>query len=440
MQINLKRVPKPVYTATGIKSQQRSTPLQALQRLVLSCFLFEKEFYIDGKRVSERIIELCNVVPDVEIVKLATEARNEHNLRHVSLLLLLALVNKRSVLASKAIDQVIQRPDELTELLALYWKDGKVPLSAQLKKGLALAFGKFNEYSLAKYNRDTIVTLRDVMFLSHPKPKDKAREALYKRVANNALVTPDTWETELSAGKGKKETFTRLIKEGKLGYLALLRNLRGMEQTGVDRDLIRKAIMARKGAERVMPFRYIAAARAAPSQAMALNSALLQATAEMEQFKGETIIMVDVSGSMHHRLSAQSDMTRADAAAGLASIFPGNARVFSFADRVKEVPAYKGLPGIEAINKSQSGGTKLFDAVHFINNHYKYDRLIVITDEQETGGTIKSLEQPTGKGYMINVASNQVGVAYGDWVRLNGFSESILTWIKEYERLEQGVV
>jgi hypothetical protein len=33
--------------------------------------------------------------------------------------------------------------DELSEFVAIYWKDGRVPLSGQVKKGLAAAFPKF---------------------------------------------------------------------------------------------------------------------------------------------------------------------------------------------------------------------------------------------------------------------------------------------------------
>jgi len=47
--------------------------------------------------------------------------------------------------------RVIQRADELAEFVAIYWKDGRVPLSGQAKKGLAAVFPKFDEYQLAKY-------------------------------------------------------------------------------------------------------------------------------------------------------------------------------------------------------------------------------------------------------------------------------------------------
>jgi 60 kDa SS-A/Ro ribonucleoprotein len=140
----------------------------------------------------------------------------------------------RPQLLSKTMGRVLQRADEPAEFLALYWKDRKQPLSKQVKRGLAWSMRRFSEYDLARYNRDSEITPRDVLFMSHARPKDEAQAALWKKLAANELATPDTWEVQLSAGADKKETFERLIREKKLGYFALIRNLRNMEQAGVD--------------------------------------------------------------------------------------------------------------------------------------------------------------------------------------------------------------
>ena len=91
---------------------------------------------------------------------------------------------------------------------------------------------------------------------------------------------PRHWEVELSAGKDKKETFERLIREKKLGYFALLRNLRNMVNAGCDLELVKAAIVARKGgAEKILPFRFVAAARAAPQLEPAIDTALCEGIA-----------------------------------------------------------------------------------------------------------------------------------------------------------------
>jgi len=446
-----------VITHEGAPAWAHMTPEQALRRSVLSCLLWEDEFYEDGEKIAERIGKLATIVTPAKLAALAIEARTKFNLRHVPLLLLsiLARTGAGSHIVSDTIAVTIQRADELSEFLAVYAKiNGVEPkavknkLSAQVKKGLARAFLKFDAYQLAKYDRDGAIRLRDALFLCHADPKTAERAALWKKLVANELTAPDTWEVALSGGADKKATFTRLIEDGNLGYLALLRNLRNMASAGVDPDLVSAAIVARKGAQRVLPFRYVAAARAAPQFEPAIDQALSESIAEMAPLAGRTVILVDVSGSMEEKLSSKSDLTRRDAAATLASIIPGKLRMFAFSDSVTEVAPRRGMAGVAAINAAPRGGTRLFDAIAEINRDVPYDRLIVITDEQafpaerrgyyEQSRNVSGCPAPMGRGYMINVASNENGVGYGPWVHIDGFSEQVLRFITEHETVALG--
>ena len=346
------------------------------------------------------------------------------------------LINGRPQLLSKAMGRVLQRADEPAEFLALYWKDKKQPLSKQVKRGLAWSMRRFSEYELAKYNRDSAITPRDVLFMSHAKPKDELQAALWRKLAANELATPDTWEVQLSAGVDKKETFERLIRERKLGYFALIRNLRNMEQAGVDSELVREAILARKGgADRILPFRFIAAARYAKQFEPELDTAMQAAMAELPKVTGTTIVLVDNSGSMAARLSRRSDMTRSDAAAGVAIVARGvceSVRVFAFSDVCVEVPPRTGMALRDAIHTAtRMGSTQLGAAVAKVSD-LTHDRLIVITDEQSAD----RVPQPKGLGYMINVASNRNGVGYGKWLHVDGWSDAVVRFITEYERTD----
>ena len=437
-----------VKTHEGAPAVANLTPEQILRRSVMACLLWELSFYEDGQSIADRIVENARKVDPHYLADLAIEVRHKANLRHAPLLLLDVLSEfpkredkfrdyPRSMIA-ETIGRVISRPDELSEFLAVYWRNGRKPVSHQIRLGLGAAFGKFSEYSLAKYDRDGAIKLRDVMRIVHPKPVDEAKAALYKKVLDRTLTTPDTWEVALSAGADKKETFERLIREGNLGYFALIRNLRNMEQAGCDRNLVISAITTRKnGADKILPFRFIAAARAAPSFEAALDEALVATLAEMPKFEGKTAILVDVSGSMNDRLSGKSEMKRMDAAAALAALFPAdrkNVRIFSFSTLVKEVPNRVGMAGVDAIINSQGhGGTMLGQAVKYINT-LDYDRLIVVSDEQAHD----SVEQPKTKlGYMINVGSYRNGIGYnGNWTHLDGFSDGVFKWMKEYEQTE----
>lgn len=438
----------PVTTHEGGKAALHLTPIQQLRRTVLSAMLFEDEFYEDGQSIHTRIHALGRQIPLRDLAALAIEARHQHNLRHVSLALLMPLIQRvgewdKNVIAetpAQIIAHVVSRADEITELLALYWKvnGADAPIAAQLKKGLAQALTKFDAYQLAKYDRANAVRLRDVLRLVHPVPKDEAQAKLWGQLKDGTLPSPDTWEVALSGGADKKETFERLLTENKLGYLALLRNLRNMVEAGVDRKLVMDAIAARKGAQKVLPFRYTAAARHAPAFEPVLDAALQEAILELPKLPGTTVVLVDVSGSMDYKLSAKSDLSRMDAAATLASVINAeDLRVFSFSHTAVEVPARRGMAGVEAVIRSQPhGGTYLAEAIRQVNTKVpKYDRLIVITDEQSHDGI--TAPKAGARGYLINVASFQNGVGYGkNWVHLDGFSERVLHWIHEYEAQE----
>jgi 60 kDa SS-A/Ro ribonucleoprotein len=224
---------------------------QQLRRTVLSCLLWEDTFYENGQSIANRIVETASAVSPQVLAATAIEAREVFHLRHAPLLLLevLSRTGKGDKLVADTVQRVIQRADELGELVAMHHKlGGKRMLPAQMRNGLARALTKFDEHALAKYDRDGPVKLRDVLRLVRPRPQTDAQSALWRRVKDRTLATPDTWEVALSAGADKRETFERLLREGKLGYLALLRNLRNMAEAKVNRALVRDAILARRGA------------------------------------------------------------------------------------------------------------------------------------------------------------------------------------------------
>lgn len=432
---------KPKFTEITHEGAQAAylNTKQKLRRSVLSCLLWEREFYEDGEDISTRVYELAQKRPAEEIAELAIEARTRYKLRHIPLVLLSALAKHGKAVTSDAIVETINRADEIAEFLAIHAKLNKADtgsikkvMTAQIKKGLSRAFLKFDAYQLAKYDRAGKIRLRDALFLCHARPDTPEREMLWKELINGTLPIPDTWEVSLSAGADKKETFERLLSDGKLGYLALLRNLRNMTQANVREALIRKAILERKGAQSVLPFRFVAAARAVPQYEPWLDQAMLASMIESPVMAGVTIFLVDVSGSMDELLSQRSDLTRMDAACALASIANVESRrVFSFSEKVVEVPPRLGMAGIDAVRNSQPHwGTYLGRAVKQINK-IPHDRLIIITDEQSHD----DIPDPVvNKAYLINVASNKNGIGSSKWTRIDGFSESVLRYISEIEK------
>ena len=420
---------------THVTSLNSADSQKHLSRLVLASMLWEKQFYLDGAPHANLVTVLVSECDPKFVQALAIKARTEYKLRHVPLLLCreLARIGK---LDAKTLSAVIQRADEMGEFLAIYWAEKRSPLSNQVKKGLAAAFGTFNEYQLAKFDKASAsVSVRDVMFLCHPKPVNAEQEALFKRVADKAMATPDTWETELSAGADKGETFYRLMNERKLGALAFLRNLRNMVQADVSDSLIR-AYGAIVNVERVLPFRYIAAARIVPQFEDMLEAMMFRSLKDAPKLPGRTMLLVDISGSMFGtKVSAKSDLDRFDAAGALAMLCAEvceEVEIHSFSTGTKRVAPRRGFALVEAIRDSQNhGGTAIGRAVSMANT-VGYDRIIVITDEQS--GDVVGAPLPNTQAYMLNVAAYENGVKHGAWTTVTGFSESVLDYIRVSEQ------
>ena len=430
----------PAKTHEGAVAQHVD-PRRELRRTVLTCLLWEDAFYEKGGDIAKRIAELVARNKPEDVAALAREARDSMQLRHVPLFLVRELARRKGAgrLVADTLEHVIQRADELAEFVALYWKSRKEPLSAGVKRGLAAAFTKFDAYQLAKYNRESAVKLRDVLFLCHAKPKNAEQAALWKKLVENTLEPPDTWEVALSAGKDKRETWERLLSEGKLGGIAVLRNLRLMLASGVAPKAI--ADRLEKGIARALPFRFVTAARHAPKLEEAIEKAMLKGIAGLDELPGVTGLVVDVSGSMNYRLAKKGETTRMDTAAGLAILLREKAEAFNvatFSDACIEISPRRGFALRDAIVHSQAHSAtylkRALTALQASRDWREVTRLIVITDEQSHDGILPAW---TSKAYVINVAPYKSGISYGNgWTHIDGWSERVLDYIAAIETEE----
>ena len=406
-----------------------------LRRSVLACMLREDQFYENGITIAERIAALVPRVSAESVAALAIEARERMKLRHAPLLLVreMARYAPHRGLVAETLARVIRRADELAEFLAIYWKDGRQPLAAQVKKGLAEAFTRFDAYALAKYDRASAVKLRDVLFLTHAKPLTAEQALTWRQLIDGTLPSPETWEVRLSRGEQKREVWESMLRENSLGALALLRNLRNMQAAGVDEELVRHALELIR-VERVLPFRFLAAARHAPQWEPWLEHAMFSSLHGQARLAGRTVLLVDVSGSMDARLSGRSEMLRMDAAAGLAVLLreiAAKVSVYTFSDDLKAVPLRRGFALRDAIVSSQPhGGTQLGRAIDQLRE--SCDRIIIVTDKQSHD----RVPAPRSRGYMVNVASYRNGVGYGPWTHIDGWSEAVIEYIRAAEQTD----
>lgn len=294
------------------------SPKLELVSLLLTSFV-KDQYYRSSKEALKQLQNLIDQISDKKfIAKSAIYARTKFGIRSISHAVAAELATrvKGETWTKNFYDKIIYRPDDMTEILAYYYSLGQKNEPNALKKGFAKAFKRFDEYQLAKYKKGgQAVSLIDIANLVHP-----AHSEAIEKLIKGTLPIPQTWETKLTkAGQDaeteeekeelKKGAWKELVKERKIGYFALLRNLRNiLEQAPdvlnetlellVDEKLIHHSL--------VLPFRFLTAieeiqkinAIGAKDVIIALNKALDISVANVPRFEGKTLVIVDESGSM----------------------------------------------------------------------------------------------------------------------------------------------
>ena len=417
-------------------------PVAAMERVLFAHMLFEDTFYMDGESTANVLTEAVVRSANHDAAATAASilaARKDHNIRHASLLAAVTYAKHvKGPTAVQLIFDVIRRADELTEVIAMgasgsqdHGKPIRVP--SAIRKGVARAFAKFDEYQFGKYNRTgKMVSLKDAVFLAHPSP---AEVPLVQKIVDDKLATPDTWEVGLSGGGNKRLVFTNLLLENKLGAMALLRNLRNMHEAGVSRDLIAREL-GRANWSRVLPFRFMSAVMNAQTFARDLDAAFAKAVAGSTFLPGRTAVMVDTSGSMSSPISAKSEVRGYWAGACLGAAVNGDhVDLYEWASTTRQVPNFQSLSTAMALGSGAVGhGTDLGQAINYVGRKGgEYDRYIVLTDMQ-WNDTKSPYIPAAAKGYTINLRPyGTAGLVHGRWTHLNGWSDSILKYIASVE-------
>jgi hypothetical protein len=243
-----------------------------------------------------------------------------------------------------------------------------------------------------------MISLIDLVNIVHPVPTDRNKTALELLVKGD-LKNTQTWEAKLSqAGQVaeneedlsqlKADAWTDLINSRKIGYFALLRNLRNILNQApkavsaacellVDEKMIAKS--------RVLPFRFATAyeeiskmgsSKEVREVLVAINQALEVSMCNVPKFDGDTLVVMDVSGSMSGRPSEIASLFGAILAKS------NNADVLTFANRA-DYKSYNPLDSVMTIRNSfrYSGGGTNFKSI-FTTANKKYDRVVILSDLQ----------------------------------------------------------
>lgn len=386
---------------TENKSGHIAYKMQAKTKLVtqvLTSFFNESKFYGDNSQEIQETIKKVIATDPAFVSKLAVFARREFNMRSVSHILVAYLAHEieGKPYTRETVKAVSLRGDDVTEIMACYLNLFGKPIPNALKKGISDTMQGFDEYTLAKYKGSgKAVKMRDLLCLCRPTPKTKAQSNLWKRLLNDELEIPMTWETQLSANGNNAETWEKLIESGKVGYMALLRNLRNIIKANPSNlysalDTIQNHELVKKSKQ--LPFRYLSAYKEIVDISGSvifdvLENAVEASIENVPKLSGTTVIAVDVSGSMNDKISAKSKVRCYEIAMLLGLIankICDNSIFYTFNTGIEKYSLSK-RNGIlyTALNSSCGGGTNMgLPFEKMIADNIKADRVIILSDNE----------------------------------------------------------
>lgn len=459
---------------------------QQLYELAVSA-LFSKDTYYEDS--AEGLTRLATALTEVVrkgnldfVANTIIHARTVMNIRSMPIVLTAMFA---SVLRSEGkvypqlrnvVCDVIQRADQISDMyaVALQMFGNKKAIPMAIKRGVADAFNKFDEYSFGKYNSSKAVKLRDVLRIVHPTAKNNEQGLLFEKVIKDTVATPYTWETQLSANgqlpeaerKSKKQLWTELVASGELGYMALLRNLRNISEAVLD-PITMEAVYARiSSSEEVakskqLPFRFVSALEAAgggnSKLTRAIHRAIDASLSNLPKVGDNLWIIVDASGSMEGRPYDTAAMFAA--ALAKANAEATNVKVTIFSDNAKHVTLNTDNSVMSMVEQMQKeiygGGTNLQAALDKkAELGFEPDTVVLFSDMQvnslgggswrrvSTGRTdVSKLFTPSTVKVAVNLnAYDTTPVSEIDgWYQLSGWSERLFDFIPAM-RNKQSVV
>lgn len=366
---------------------------------VLTSFINEDKFYGDNTQEMQETIQRVIKQDPQFVANLAVFARREFNMRSVAHVLAAYLAHEvdGKPFARETIKGVSLRGDDITEIMSFYLATFGKPIPNALKKGINDVLSGMDEYSLAKYKGDgKAVKMRDLLCLCRPTPKDDAQAALWKRCLEGELVTPETWETQLSAHGNNAETWEKLIDSGKVGYMALLRNLNNIIKANPTN--IEKVYQTIENPERVrkskqLPFRFLSAYKVVSNIGGsrvfdALESAVEASIENLPKLTGTTVIAVDTSGSMGHKVSEKSDVSCVEIGMMLGMIanrMCENSIFYTFDTGIQKHGVSRRSDILYAVTHNARAGGATYMQLPFqkmIDERVQADRLIIISDKE----------------------------------------------------------
>lgn len=383
----------------------KQKPELELASILLTSFTNDK-FYRSFESEKTRLKELIKVVDPELVCKSAVYARQVVGMRSISHVLTaeVAKLISGKPYAREFYNAVVRRPDDMSEILS-YGKSSKwgyKTMPKAMQRGFKDAFSKFDEYQIAKWRKpNNEINLLNILHLTHPIPNDTLN-ALYK----NKLKVRNTRESVLSeTGKIEnkfnltqaqiaetkaeklKEGWRNLILEKKIAYKALIGSLvkiinEAPEVINEVCDIIKDFNLIKKSlimpSELIVAYEQVSNLSNSKSRQVlsALNLALENSLSNAPKFEGETLVVLDCSGSMKGKPALIGSLF----AAVLCKINHCDLMVFSNSADYKSYDPNDSITTIANSIKFSYGGTNFRSIFDYANK--KYDRVVILSDMQ----------------------------------------------------------
>lgn len=360
-------------------------------------FLFsskmDNSFYEGSREQQARFMELTNLVIDkygAEFAgKCAMFTRNDLGMRSTAQFVA-AMLNGQSFERKRDFYKAFcHRPDDMSEIFAAVDMLGGKRSHAMIR-GFADYMSCLSEYNLMKYQmKGKRYNMYDLINIIHPK------SSVVDDYMNSKLENADTWEVNISTGQ---DSWKNMVEGNRLGYLALVRNLNNILAEDVDDAWIKQHLVDQLINEvsikksLIFPYQIYTAYRNLKVQNFAvitaLDTAFRIACGNMPKLEGNSVIMLDVSGSMDDRYGDKSSLTIKEVGACYAAALyiNGNCDFIKFGNRAKASTFKKACGPFQVIremcdNENCGYGTDIVPAFKLITGK-KYARIFVVSDMQ----------------------------------------------------------
>lgn len=312
-------------------------------------------------------------------------------------------------------------------------------------------------------NGSGAVKFRDVLRIVHPVAKNQQQAEVFQKIMDGTLATPYTWETELSANGQRaigerlsnKELWTQLVSSGKVGYMALLRNLRNIHEAGLDSDTLRTHVLnviadpVQVAKSRQLPYDFMEAYKIVKAldskMATAVSKAVDLSVSNIPQMGEKVWLIIDYSGSMGQATSETSAISSA--------LFLASALLKANADSDKLAvtlfgSSAKTLKGVDTNNSmiaiqqdllkhrtgSIAGSTNFAAALAERSNlGWTPDTIIVLTDGEVNGfpyGRLVEASRNKAVKMTVNLSTafTTPMTREDGWYSLAGWSPAMFRW------------